>query len=138
MIRHRSILGLGAWLLLVFASGVLVGVFGQRLYSAKVVNAGGGRRAGRPSPEEFRKHYVADMERRLKLNEQQVQQVNQILDETRVRFDAVREKLRGEMKPIQEDQQSRIRAILDPAQQAEYAKMLVEREQEQERRRQGK
>jgi len=120
----RSQLAVALYAVLTFASGTLVGVVGHRLYVTANTKEGGGRR----SPDDFRKRYIEEMRSRLKLDDQQVSQLNGILDATRERFRQLRERERPEMDAIQEDQRTRIRAILSPAQQAEYTKFLEERE----------
>jgi Spy/CpxP family protein refolding chaperone len=114
---------------LVFASGAVLGAFGQRLYTASSVSAKTTR-----NPEEFRKRVLATMERRLSLTPEQESKVNVILDETRARFNEVDERTKPELKAIREEQQSKINAILTPAQQIEYAKMRQEREERQRQR----
>ncbi len=120
----RSQLAVALYAVLIFASGVVVGVVGHRAYVTTAVSPTGGRR----SAEHFRKEYIEEMRSRLKLGEQQVKELNTILDATRDRIRQVREKERPEMETIQADQRARIRAILSPEQQAEYEKMLAERE----------
>jgi len=63
------------YLLLVFASGVLVGVFSQRLYSARVAKA-----ACETKSESYRQRYIEEMRSRLGLSNEQVVQLNAILD----------------------------------------------------------
>lgn len=46
-------------LLLVFGSGILVGAVAYRLYMVRTVTTA--QPAPRPSPEEVRKHIIADM-----------------------------------------------------------------------------
>ncbi len=111
---------------LVFASGAVLGAFGQRLYSASSVSARTTR-----NPEEFRKRILATMERRLSLTPDQESKVNVILDETRARVHEVNQRTRPELEAIHQEQQSKINAILTPAQQTEYAKMRQEREERQ-------
>lgn len=113
------------YVVLIFLSGVLVGGFGYRLYSASSVNAARAR-----SSEDYRVRYVTEMRNRLKLSERQVEELNAILDATRERWREVRERYKPEMKSIQDEQVERIRAILDPAQRTEYEKMRAEREQQ--------
>jgi hypothetical protein len=108
---------------LIFCSGALVGVFGHRLYTVNAVDAKTSR-----SPDEWRKRYVTEMQTRLKLRADQVKQLNVILDETRERFHAARERMRPEMDAIRGQQIAEIQGILDPAQRAEYDKMREERE----------
>lgn len=117
------------YLVLVFVSGILVGAFGQRLYSARSVNAN-----PNPRPDEWRQHYLEEMRRRLHVDDNQVAQVNSILDKTRERFDAVRKRMQPEMDAIHQDQIDQITALLNATQRAEYAKMLEERRLERQRR----
>jgi hypothetical protein len=115
-----SRLNVTLYVALIFASGLLVGVFGHRLYMVKTVIAKG--------PEEWRKQYMTEMQKRLSLRQEQVSQLNTVLDETRTRFHEVREKSRPEMESIKSQQQAKIRAILDEGQRAEYEKMRQERD----------
>lgn len=120
----RSNFAVLATLLLVFASGALVGVFGYRMYSTSPVSAKGQR----PSPDEWRKRFVDEMQQRLDLNAEQLKQLDQILDYTRDRYRAARERMRPEMKQIQDEQAEKIRAMLNEKQRSEYEKILEERE----------
>jgi hypothetical protein len=89
----------------------------------------------RPDFREFRKNYMADMRSRLKLREDQVQKLSEIMDSTEHRFGELRkrtegevwQRMGGEMKAISDQQRDSIRSILDASQQAEYEKMLAER-----------
>ena len=123
---RRSRLNVALYVGLIFASGVLVGVFGHRLYMVKTVIAKGTIAGARP--EEWRKQYMTEMQRRLNLRHDQVSQLNAVLDETRTRFHEVHEKSRPEMESIKSQQQAKIRAILDEGQRTEYEKMRQERE----------
>jgi len=125
-------------LLVVFASGVLVGGLAYRLYStlpeappivAKAPPAPPGRRGG-PS---FRDRYVAEMRERLKLREEQVLKLNDILEVTGRGVWEARRRSDLEMRTLQETQQAQIRAMLDPPQISEYEKMLLEREAQMRR-----
>ncbi len=116
-------LNVGLYAALIFGSGVLVGVFGQRLYTVNTVVA-----KNPPRPEEWRKHYMEEMQSRLKLRANQMATLNTILDETRTRFHEVRERSRPEMETIRQQQTEKIRAMLDDAQRPEYDKMREERE----------
>jgi hypothetical protein len=111
---------------LVFASGVVLGAFGQRLYTASVVAP-----KQRPNPEEFRKRVMAEYESRLKLNSEQVVKLNTIFDETRTRMEETRKSMHPAYQKIHEDQVQKIREILNADQQLEYDKMRKEREQKQ-------
>jgi len=109
---------------LVFASGGILGVFGQRLYTATTVNANATK-----NPQEYRKRVIAEMQGRLKLNEKQVIRLNGIMDETRAQFEETREKNRSTYDAIQEEQTRKVRSILSADQLGSYEKMHREREE---------
>jgi len=110
---------------LVFVSGGVLGVFGDRLYTVTTVTKA---KNAKPSPEEFRRGYIGFMQRRLTLTEQQVTQLGLILDETRARMNEVHERTLPERQEITKDQTEKIRALLTPAQQSEFEVMRKERE----------
>lgn len=118
---RRTTLATALYLALLFFAGVAVGAFGLRLYTMKSVSAS-------PSPEEFRRRYVAELRSRLQLTAQQVDQLQPILDETRQRHRELREKHKPEFEAIHDEQVRKIRLILSSAQQAKYTKLLEERE----------
>src|SRR5436190_22788660 len=102
-----SKLTLSLYVLLIFASGVAVGIFAFRLYTVNSVAANAPR-----SPEEWRRQYVADMQTRLRLDTAQLRKLNGILDDTRARFTAAHDRIRPEMDQIHRDQQDQVRAML--------------------------
>jgi hypothetical protein len=112
------------YLLLVFASGAVVGVFGQRLYTATTVISG-----PRPNPEEQRKKMLAEYKVRLKLTDEQVLQFKSLMDETRARVGEVRKQMHPAYEKIHEEQVEKVLKILNPEQQGEYQKIIKEREQ---------
>jgi len=120
----RSTLSAAAYVALVFVSGIAVGGFGHWLYASRSVSA----TTGRPSPEQYRRQYVAELESRLKLNEEQVKNLQTILDQTRIIYKQVHEKHRPEYKAIHEAQTNQIRTMLTPWQLAEYEQYRMERE----------
>ncbi len=122
---RRSNLSLVLSLLVVFASGAVVGALGHRYYALNTVVA----KEGPKSPEEYRRLYMSEMHSRLKLNADQEQKLAKILDETRDKFRAQREKARPEMKAIQDEQVARINEMLSPEQQTEYDKLRKERDE---------
>ena len=122
---RRTTLTTALYLALLFFSGVAVGAFGLRLYTMNSVSAGA-------NPEEFRRRYVAELRSRLKLTAQQVDQLQPILDETRQRHRELREKHKPEFEAIHDEQVRKIRLILSDAQQAEYTKLLAEREKQRQ------
>ncbi len=124
---RRSRLTVALYLALVFVSGVLLGGLGLRFYATQSV------RASRPPlpPDQARRQYVEEMRNRLKLRQDQFQQLTEILSTTHERFRALRKKWAPEVKSIQEQQVTAIRAILDDGQKSEYEKMRRERDQRQ-------
>jgi hypothetical protein len=118
------------YMALVFACGGVVGAFAHRLYTVSGVSANVSQR----NPEEFRKRFMADMKARLQLTDEQAAKLGTVMDDTRARFRDVREKFEPEMQKIREDQRQKISELLSPSQQAEWQKMVEERQ----RRREGK
>ncbi len=112
---------------LVFASGVVLGAFGHRLYAVSTTNTKGTKMP----PEEFRKKVVAEYQSRLKLNDDQVAKLNMILDETRARIEDTRQKMHPAYQKIREEQNEKFRNMLRPDQQVEFDKMHKEREERQ-------
>jgi protein CpxP len=110
---------------LIFACGVVLGVFGHSLYAVTTVNSKGLK------PEELRKKRLAEMQSRMKLSDEQFAKINSIYDETRARFHEVRERYRPEMDALEKAQRDKVRAVLSPEQVTEYEKMLKEQEERQ-------
>ena len=118
------------YMALVFACGGVVGAFAHRLYTVSGVSANVSQR----NPEEFRKRYMADMKARLQLTDDQAAKLGAIMDDTRAQFRDVRKKIEPEMEKIRDDQRQKISELLSPSQQAEWQKIVEERQ----RRREGK
>jgi Spy/CpxP family protein refolding chaperone len=110
---------------LIFACGVVLGVFGHSLYAVTTVNSKS------PKPEELRKKRLAEMQTRMKLSDEQVAKINSIYDETRAKFHEVRERYKPEMDSLESAQRDKVRSVLTETQRAEYEKMLKEREEQQ-------
>jgi Spy/CpxP family protein refolding chaperone len=122
-------------LLLVFLSGVLVGGFAYRLYNVSVAAApANGKRL---DPEEARQHIVADMRDRLKLDGHQVDQLQQIFDQTRDQFHQFHDKMNAEGQAIHNGQIEKIKAILSAAQLPIYDEWRAERDRERQQRKQA-
>jgi hypothetical protein len=121
----RSNLVLAGYLLAVFLSGGVVGYLTHFLHTRQSVND----KAAPRNPEDYRHKYVEEMRTRLSLQEEQVQQLNAVLDSTRLRYREFRERHRPEINAIQEEQVSKIRSLLTEPQRLEYEKMRAERDQ---------
>jgi hypothetical protein len=116
-------------LLLVFASGALVGVVGYRLYTVNtVVTAPPPRGTQRLDPEEARRRLIADQREKIGLDDQQVAELNRIYDETRQAFDQLHKEGSAKSRAIWDKQKEEVRAIMKPDQVALYDKWQAERD----------
>ena len=116
---RRSNLATILYLAVVFASGAVVGGFAVRLYMANSVSA-----IVQNAPRnraEARRQYVQEMQSRLHLTGAQVTELQQICDATGQRMHEMR-------KTVDADHVSKVTAMLDENQKAEYAKLRAERE----------
>lgn len=125
----RSGLAAGLYVALVFVCGAMVGMFGYRLYTARVVNA-----SVAPRPADYRQKYVDEMTTRMHLSKEQVSQLGIILDDTRNRFHEEHERTKQQLAQIHSDQVQKIHEILSPAQLPEYEKFRADREKQRELR----
>jgi hypothetical protein len=116
--RYSAVL----YLVLVFASGILVGAVSHRLYVTSTVNATAPR-----SMDELRKRYLAEMRANVGVNDQQLGSVNKILDDTKGKFDDLRLKEKPAHDAISKEQVESISALLTPDQKVAYDKWREER-----------
>ena len=122
-------------LLLVFASGALVGAFAHRLYMVNTVTALKLQQPPpRPSPEEFRRHQIEELRQKVGLDDKQVADYNAILDSTRQQFDKLHDKMNAEGRVIHDAQVAKVNAILRPEQRPLYEQWRAEREAERRKR----
>jgi hypothetical protein len=117
-------------LVLVFASGAVLGAVAQRLYMVKTVlsSVNPPQPGRRPDPEEIRKHMVEETRERVKLDEEQVKQLNEIYDQTREQVEQIRHKANAEIRTVWDTQVARSRALLRPDQIPLYEQLRSERE----------
>jgi hypothetical protein len=122
-------------LLLVFLSGVLVGGFAYRLYNVSVV--AGPNNGKKLDPEEARKRIVAEMRDRIRLDSHQVEQLQQIFDQTRDQFHEMHDKMNAEGQAIHNSQVDKIKAMLRADQLPLFEQWQAERDREREKRKQN-
>jgi Spy/CpxP family protein refolding chaperone len=122
-------------LLLVFLSGVLVGGFAYRLYNVSVI--AGPNNAKRPDPEDARRHIVADMRDHLQLDARQVEQLQQIFDQTRDQFHQIHDKMNAEGQALHLGQIEKVKAILRAGQLPLYDQWRAERDRDRKQHKQG-
>ena len=118
----RTRLSAAIYMLLVFASGVLIGVSSHRLYDTNTASAN--------SPQnmtEFRKKYLAEMRERVKVNDKQIAAVVQHLDDAKRRYDDLRVQEVPLHDHIQQELVDEIRSELTPEQKIAYDKWHAER-----------
>lgn len=121
----RTRLSAALYLVLVFASGILVGVVSHRLYVTSTVSA-----TAVPPPrtmDEVRKKYLTDMRAKVGVNDQQIASVNQILDETKRKFDELHVKEKPTHDKVTQEQIEAISALLTPSQKIAYDNWRQER-----------
>jgi len=143
--------------LLVFASGAAMGAVGYRLYVVKTVTSSVPAAKKKQSPEEYRKLVMSQLKETVKLNDQQVEQVQKVYDWQGEQFMPIKKKADSQIEQVKHefDQQrdqiheaavAKIKAILTADQQPLYDKWLADRaadhkkrqQQEQQRRGEGK
>jgi hypothetical protein len=122
---------------LVFVSGAVLGLYGDRAYSAYTISAVRNPKGPRLSPEELLKHRMQLFQSRLKLSDAQVTRIGLIYDETRALWEEQRKRSQPELEAIKKNQEDKIMSLLDARQRVEYEKILKEREQLQEKGKKG-
>jgi hypothetical protein len=87
--------------------------------------------------EDFRHHYIEEMQSRLHLSPTQLSELETILDDTKAKYKAVRDAYHPQIMKIRNEQIARVKSILTPQQIPAYDQLVAEREQrarEQEER----
>jgi len=122
----RSRISIALYLILVFASGIMVGVVSYRLYATNTASASNTR----PNLNDFRRLYLEGMRDKVGASEDQVKKVALILDDTRRKL----EELTAQEKPlhdqIRKEHIEEIRALLNDRQKIAYDNWRAERARE--------
>jgi len=121
----RTRLSAAAYLILVFASGILVGIVSHRLYMTTTASANVA-----PAPrsmQEFKRRYLADMRQKVHATDAQISEVDRILDDTKRKFDNLHAQEKPLRDKIQQDQLNQIRALLDDQQRDAFNRWHEER-----------
>jgi hypothetical protein len=122
----RSYISIALYLFLVFASGIVVGVFGYRLYSGTPVSA---KVSQKLTPDEWRRQYFEEMQDRVHLSQDQMQKLNTIFDETKSNQRQAHESCDTALKQIKDEHISKVRSMLSDEQRPQYDELRAEREQ---------
>ncbi len=119
----RSRFSIALYLILVFASGILVGVVSHRLYATSSASANNSQ----PSLGEFRRRYLEGMRTQVGANEEQLRSVAAILEDTKRRLD----ELAAQEKPLHDqirmEHVEQIRGLLNDQQKLAYDNWRAER-----------
>jgi hypothetical protein len=120
----RSRLSIALYLVLVFASGILVGLVSFRLYSATTASANNSPR----NMSEFRKRYLDGMRTKVGVSEAQIVAITKTLDDTKRKFDALAAQEQPLHDRIQQEHIDEIKALLTDQQKIAYDNWRAERE----------
>jgi uncharacterized protein YnzC (UPF0291/DUF896 family) len=121
----RSRITIALYLVLVFASGILVGVESHRLYATTST-----ARAN-SSPQnmgEFRRRYLAGMKTQVGVTDSQLAEINNILEDTKKKVDELTALEKPLHDRIQQDHIDQIKDLLNPQQKIAYDNWRAARE----------
>src|SRR5580698_6452555 len=121
----RSRVTIALYLVLVFASGILVGVESHRLYATTST-----ARAN-SSPQnmgEFRRRYLDGMKTQVGVSDTQLTQINNILEDTRNKVNELAALEKPLHDRIQQEHIDQIKDLLTPQQKIAYDNWRAERE----------
>src|SRR5215469_5596472 len=119
----RSRFSIAFYLILVFASGILVGVVSHRLYATTSASA----KTPPPSMGEFRRRYLEGMRTQVGASEEQLKAVDAILEDTRRKLNELVAKEKPLHDQIRDEHIEQIRALLNDQQKAAYDNWRVAR-----------
>lgn len=118
----RSRFSIAFYLVLVFASGILVGIVSNRLYATSTASANSPR-----NMSEFRKRYLDGMRTRVGASEAQIAAITKQLDETKRKYDELAKHEQPLHDKIQQEHIDDIKSLLTPQQVIAYDNWRAER-----------
>jgi Spy/CpxP family protein refolding chaperone len=110
---------------LVFASGAVLGVFGNRYYVAKVAPPPAKGKGAPFGSDEWRRLYLSGLKKHLNLTDDQVSRISAVMDETKRLMDDLHKRQLPEQMELSKGQGQKIREILNDDQRAKYEDMLA-------------
>jgi len=122
----RSRLTIAFYLVLVFASGILVGVESHRLYATTST-----ARAKEDAPQnmsEFRRRYLDGMKTQVGVSDTQLTRINNILDDTKNKVNELAALEQPMRDRIQQEHIDQIKDLLTPQQKIAYDNWRAARE----------
>jgi hypothetical protein len=130
----RSRLSIALYLVLVFASGILVGIVSFRLYSTNTASANNSPR----SMSEFRKRYLDGMRTKVGVSEAQIVAITKTLDDTKRKYDELAAQEQPLHDKIQQNHIDEVKALLNDQQKIAYDNWRAERERAKQQANQNK
>ena len=126
----RSRVSAALYLILVFASGIIVGTVGHRLYSTTTASAS----ASTLTPDEWKKRYLEQMKKRVGASPDQLARVTAIMNDTKRKFDDVLAQEKTVHDKLYAQQVEDVRAVFaDEKQKAAFEVWRAERKREREK-----
>jgi len=119
----RNRISIALYLILVFASGIVVGVVSYRLYSTSTASAN----TANATIGEFRRLYLEGMRTKVGASQDQINKVAAILDDTRRKLDELAAQEKPLHDQIRKEHIEEIRALLNDQQKIAYDNWRAER-----------
>ena len=119
----RTRITIALYLVLVFASGILVGIVSNRLYATSTASANTSPR----SMSEFRKRYLDGMRSKVGASEQQIREITRTLDVTKQKYDELAAQEQPLHDKIQQEHIDEVKALLNEKQIVAYDNWREER-----------
>ena len=124
--RHTAAL----YLILVFASGIVVGTIGHRLYSTTSASAS----TAPLTPDEWKKRYLEQMKKRVGASPEQLARVTAVMNDTKSKFDDVHAQEKTVHDKLYAQQVQEVRAVFpDEKQKAAFDAWRAERKRDREK-----
>jgi hypothetical protein len=120
----RTRISIVLYLILVFASGIMVGIVSHRLYATNTASANNTPQ----SMTEFRKRYLDGMRTKVGASEDQIVAITRTLDDTKRKFDALAAEEQPLHDKIQQEHVDEVKALLNEKQRIAYDDWRAERE----------
>jgi predicted secreted Zn-dependent protease len=130
----RTRISIALYLVLVFGSGILVGLVSYRLYATNTASANNSPR----SMTEFRKRYLDGMRTKVGVSEAQIVAITKTLDETKRKFDALAAEEQPLHDKIQQEHIDEVKALMNDQQKIAYDNWRAERERAKQQSKQNK
>jgi hypothetical protein len=119
----RTRISIAVYLVLVFASGILVGIVSHRLYATNTASANNMPQ----SMSEFRRRYLDGMRTKVGVSDSQIVAITGTLDETKRKYDELAAREQPLRDQIQQEHIDEVKALLNAQQNVAYDNWRAER-----------